>query len=162
MLTSPSHLAPDQNIRGPVHLATHMLPHLAKQKSALIANVSSVLGFVPYSLINPIYNGTKSFLHVWTVVQRTQLAKTHPNIKILEIVPPSTGTDLHRERENPDDNKVEKGAKTSITVEQFIEEVAQGLEKNNDEIGAGSAHELIKIWNETFGAKFNAAVAGKR
>jgi len=66
----------------------------------VIMNVSSVLGFVPYSIINPIYNGTKAFVHFWSMTQRTQLKGS--NVRIVEIVPPSVGTDLHRERENPD------------------------------------------------------------
>ena len=49
-------------------------------------NVSSVLGYLPTSVINPVYNGTKAFMHAWTTNMRTQLRDT--NIKVVEIVPP--------------------------------------------------------------------------
>jgi short-subunit dehydrogenase involved in D-alanine esterification of teichoic acids len=145
------------NIRGPVHLATHILPHLKTKKAAVIVNVSSVLGLLPTSIINPIYNGTKSFVHSWSTNQRTVLSQTAPHIKIVEIVPPSVGTDLHRERENPDDNKKHKGATASLTVEEFMEDFKKGVENNQDEIGAGPAHGLIKAWHDAFGEKYKEA-----
>ena len=43
----------DINIRGPMHLALHLIPHFKQKPSALIMNVSSVLGFIPFSIINP-------------------------------------------------------------------------------------------------------------
>lgn len=147
----------DINIRGPIHLAKHFLPHLVRQKTAVIVNVSSVLGFVPYSIINPVYNGTKSFVHAYTVTQRTHLAAAHPNVRVVEIVPPSVGTDLHRERENPDDNKKHLGAKASLTVEEFMDEVRHGFEQDRDEIGAGPAHELLQLWHEHFGSRYDQA-----
>lgn len=110
----------------------------------------------PESIINPIYNGTKSFVHAWTTVQRTVLSQTAPHIKVVEIVPPSVGTDLHRERLDKDDNKKEKGA-NSLTVEEFMEEFKQGVENNQDEIGAGPAHGLIKAWQDAFGGKYKEA-----
>ncbi|KAF2621400.1 NAD(P)-binding protein [Macroventuria anomochaeta] len=50
----------DINIRGPMHLALHLLPHLKSKPAALIVNVSSVLGFVPFSIIKPCLQRDKS------------------------------------------------------------------------------------------------------
>jgi len=147
------------NIRGPVHLATAILPHLKTKKMGVIMNVSSILGFIPYSIINPIYNGTKSFLHSWSRVQRTVLSKTAPNIRIIEIVPPSVGTDLHRERENPDDNKKHKGATSSLTVEEFMEDFRNGIESDLDEISAGIGKPVVKEWQDAFGKRYDEAAA---
>ncbi|PWN35934.1 NAD(P)-binding protein [Meira miltonrushii] len=149
----------DINIRGPVHLATLLLPHLSKQKVGVIINVSSVLGFIPYSVINPVYNGTKSFIHSWSVVQRKQISLAYPNMRVVEIVPPSVGTDLHRERENPDDNKKHLGASSSLTIEEFMDDVSKGFENDQNEIGAGPAHAAIADWHEKFGSKFDKATA---
>lgn len=149
----------DINIRGPVHLSTLLLPHLSKQKVGVIINVSSVLGFVPYSVINPIYNGTKSFIHFWSTVQRKQTSLEYPNMRVVEIVPPSVGTDLHRERENPDDNKKHLGATSSLTIEEFMDDVRKGFENDQNEIGAGTAIEVIADWQEKFGSKFEKATA---
>lgn len=45
------------NINGPMHLAMGLLEHLKGKEKACIMNVSSVLGFIPFSIINPVYNG---------------------------------------------------------------------------------------------------------
>lgn len=63
----------DINIRGPLHLTLHLLPHLQKQNNPVVINVSSILGFLPFAFINPIYNGSKAWLHSWTMTLRTQL-----------------------------------------------------------------------------------------
>ena len=47
------------NISGPMHLAVGLLPHFRQKPGAVIMNVSSVLGYIPTSIINPVYNGTK-------------------------------------------------------------------------------------------------------
>ncbi|KAK0549099.1 hypothetical protein OC846_004210 [Tilletia horrida] len=145
----------DINIRGPVHLATAFLPHFKTKKSALIVNVSSVLGFVPFSIINPVYNGTKAFLHFWSQTQRTHLKDT--SVRVVEIAPPSVGTDLHRDREDPDDNKPEKGAKHSLSIDQFMEEVAKQLDEGTDIITAGVGHEMVKKWYDAYGEQYQGA-----
>jgi short-subunit dehydrogenase involved in D-alanine esterification of teichoic acids len=38
----------DINIRGPMHLTLHLLPHLKTKPNPLIVNISSILGFVPF------------------------------------------------------------------------------------------------------------------
>lgn len=60
----------DINIRGPMHLSLGLLNHFKTKESAVIINVSSVLGFVPFSVINPVYNGTKAWLHFWSLTLR--------------------------------------------------------------------------------------------
>jgi short-subunit dehydrogenase involved in D-alanine esterification of teichoic acids len=98
------------NIRGPLHLSLAFLPHFNGQPhGGVIMNVSSVLGFLPYSVINPVYNGTKAWVQMFSMNLRTQLAQAGSQIRVVEIVPPSVGTDLHRERMDPDDNKRAKG-----------------------------------------------------
>lgn len=42
------------NIRGPMHLAIGLLSHFKQKPGAVIMNVSSVLGFIPFSIINPV------------------------------------------------------------------------------------------------------------
>ncbi|TKY90118.1 hypothetical protein EX895_000116 [Sporisorium graminicola] len=144
------------NIRGPVHLATAFLDHLKTKKVGVIMNVSSVLGFVPYSIINPVYNAAKAFVHFWSEAQRVQLKNT--NVRVVEIVPPSVGTDLHRERENPDDNKKHLGA-NSLTVEEFMDDLVKGLKADQDVISAGSGIALVEKWDKAFREQFDAAAA---
>jgi len=101
----------DINIRGPMHLTLHLLEHFKSRSHALVVNISSVLGFVPFSVINPVYNGTKAWMHFWSMALRKQLSES--SVKVLEIAPPTVATDLHREREDPDDNKKEKNSAVS-------------------------------------------------
>lgn len=89
------------------------------------------------------------------MTQRTQLKNS--NVRIVEIVPPSVGTDLHRERENPDDNKKHLGATSSLTVEEFMDDLKAGLKADQDTISAGSGKELVSKWNEAFGEQYKGA-----
>ncbi|KAG7040146.1 short-chain dehydrogenase [Colletotrichum scovillei] len=132
----------DINIRGPMHLALGLLPHLQTKESALIINVSSVLGFIPFSIINPVYNGTKAWLHFWSMNLRTQLKNGGSKVRVVEIAPPTVATDLHRERSDPDDNKKANNP-DALSVDEFMEEVASKLEDGVETIGPGMAGEVI-------------------
>jgi len=76
----------------------------------------------------------QAWVHFFTMNLRTQLKDT--KIRVVEIVPPSVGTDLHRDRTDPDDNKKHKN-KSALTVEEFMEYLTKGWKDNLDTIGAG-------------------------
>ncbi|KAK1624047.1 short-chain dehydrogenase [Colletotrichum phormii] len=150
----------DINIRGPMHLALGLLPHLQTKESALIINVSSVLGFIPFSIINPVYNGTKAWLHFWSMNLRTQLKTGGSQVKVVEIAPPTVATDLHRERTDPDDNKKANNP-DALSVDEFMEEVAKKLEDGVETIGPGMAGEVIDRWYGAFGEQYAKAARSK-
>ncbi|KAK0741992.1 hypothetical protein B0T21DRAFT_360510 [Apiosordaria backusii] len=134
------------NIRGPMHLTLQLFPHFRLKPAALIINVSSVLGFVPFSVINPVYNGTKAWLHFWSLNLRTQLRdEPMAKIKVVQIAPPMVGTDLHRDREDPDDNKKEKNP-ISLTVEEFMEEVAEKMEREEMITAGEMGRGVVGAW----------------
>lgn len=141
----------DINIRGPMHLALTLLPHLKSKPNALIVNVSSVLGFVPFSIINPVYNGTKAWMHFWSMALRKQLKDS--SVAVVEIAPPTVATDLHRERENPDDNKKENN-KAALSVEEFVEETVGKWKAGREMIAAGMANDIVNSWEESMGKVF--------
>ncbi|KAH7029101.1 uncharacterized protein B0I36DRAFT_374723 [Microdochium trichocladiopsis] len=147
----------DVNVRGPMHLSLHFLPHLRQKgrDGACIMNVSSGLGFVPFSIINPVYNGTKAWVHFWSLNLRTQLARD-TQIRVVEIVPPMVESDLHREREDPDDNK-KKNNPMAMTMDEFMKDVTRGLEAGETTIGAGMAAGMVDKWNDTFGDHYAKA-----
>lgn len=147
----------DINIRGPMHLAIGLLAHFQTKPSALIINVSSVLGFVPFSILNPVYNGTKAWMHFWSMALRTQLKDT--KIKVVEIAPPQVATDLHREREDPDDNKKSKSP-SSMDIDEFMLEVSEKLERGDETFAAGMGQVLVDKWFGAFGEKFDGAAKG--
>ena len=119
----------DINIRGPLHLCLAFLPHftiLPAEKKGVIINVSSVLGYLPSSVINPVYNGTKAWVHMYSLNLRTQYEKGG-KIKVVEIASPTVSTALHRDRTDPSDNSKEKN-KAAMSVDEVIKEVEEGWE----------------------------------
>lgn len=142
----------DINIRGPMHLTLTFLPHLQKQSHPVVMNVSSLLGFIPFSIINPVYNGTKAWLHFWTMNLRTQLRQGESPVKVVEIAPPMVESDLHREREDPDDNKKSRNP-IAMSMEEFMDDVKKGLENGEEMIAPGMAGEPVSKWYEHFGKK---------
>jgi hypothetical protein len=70
--------------------------------------------------------------------------------------PPTVATDLHRERDDPDDNKKEKNAKAR-SVEEFMDEVAGKLEAGEETMSAGVGNGIIERWYGTFGEQYDEA-----
>lgn len=150
----------DTNVRGPMHLMIALLPHftsLPSGKHGVIMNVSSVLGYCPTSVINPVYNGTKAWMHFFTENMRTQLEKGQAKVKVVEIVPPTVATDLHRERTNPDDNK-KSNNDSALELPEFMDYLTKGLENGQDTISAGMGVELVKMWHENLGRKYRESL----
>ena len=143
------------NIRGPLHLSVGLIKAHFQNLSngAVIMNVSSVLGYNPFSVINPVYNGTKAWIHFFSVNLRTQLDKAGSKIRVVEIAPPSVETDLHRERQDPDDNKKHKGA-SAMSLEEFMADVTKGWEENKETIGPGMAGQQVQAWDDAFGQRY--------
>jgi uncharacterized oxidoreductase len=104
------------NLLGPIRLTAALLPHLQKQTSAAIINVSSGLAFVPLP-VTPTYSATKAALHSYTVSLRVHLKDTP--VEVIEIIPPAVATDLTpgRSTSNPH----------YMSVEDFIAETMQIL-----------------------------------
>ncbi|MCJ1328368.1 hypothetical protein MMC10_005045 [Thelotrema lepadinum] len=148
----------DTNIRGPMHLSVALVPHFNKlPNGGVIMNVSSVLGYLPFSLVNPVYNGTKAWVHFFTMNLRTQLRQAGSKIKVVEIVPPTVETALHRERKNPDDNKKAHGNASALSVPEFMQQVLEGWRSDNDNCPAGLGHELVDKWYKAYGEAYTKA-----
>lgn len=130
---------PAININGPMHLAVGLLPHVRRRKEgAIIMNVSSTLGYLPTSIFNPVYNGSKAWVHFFSTNLRTQLQGT--NVRVIEIAPPQVSTDLHRERKDPDDNK----GPSAMSIAEFMNDVVAAWKEDRDTIGAGPSKKLSK------------------
>lgn len=150
----------DINIRGPMHLTLGLLKHFKnKPDGALIVNVSSVLGFVPFAMINPVYGGSKAWLHFWSMNLRTQLSKGRfEKVQVVEIAPPSVATDLHRERDDPYNNKKDKNPSV-LSVEELMEEVSAKLERGDKVIAPGMSADIVRQWYEQYEGFYNEKAA---
>lgn len=79
------------NLEAPIHLTRLLIPHLLKQPTPAIVNVTSGLSFFPKA-DTPVYSATKAGLHSFTLSLRHQLMATP--IKVVEVIPPAVDTDL--------------------------------------------------------------------
>ncbi|MEJ8842000.1 SDR family NAD(P)-dependent oxidoreductase [Lacibacter sp. H375] len=117
------------NIEAVFHLTALFTPHLMKQSSAAIINVSSGLGLVPLVIV-PVYSATKAAMHSFSISLRKQLKNT--SVKVYELIPPIVDTDLDkgaRERRG----QTNKGITAAIVASESM----KGLEQDKPEIAIG-------------------------
>jgi len=117
----------DTNIRGVIHMANAFLPHLKKQASAAIVNVSSGLAFLPMARF-PVYCGTKAFVHSFTMSLRHQLRNT--SVQVVELAPPWVKTDLDATHGAP---TVHEGM-SPMPLPAFIDAAMEELKTGGDEL----------------------------
>lgn len=109
------------NLLGPIRMTSALIEHLKAKPDAVIANVSSVLGFVPMA-VTAVYSATKAALHSYTLSQR-YLLREH-RIQLVEIAPPWVRTELLNSTEE----------ERAIPLDQFITEAMKQFESGVDEI----------------------------
>ena len=79
------------------------------------------------------------------------------NVKIIELAPRMVATDLHREREDPEDNKKEKNSR-ALTLDEFINEVMKKWKKGDTLITAGPGNKIVDSWEESMGKVYRNMV----
>jgi len=122
------------NLKGPIQMVDAFLPHLKKTADASIVNVSSGLAFVPLPILG-VYCATKAALHSYTQSLRIQLSNT--GIKVFELMPPATETDLLGAFDESDMKGISL-MKTNKMVETFI----KGFARDQFEIRPGLSNQL--------------------
>jgi uncharacterized oxidoreductase len=122
------------NYNSPIRLLHHFLPQLKNSKNAVLVNVSSGLAYVPFSQA-PVYSGTKSALHFWTLGIRPQL-KPH-GIKVIELLPPVVDTPLAHGADIAEDDNLKP-----MPPEKLADIFWNGFIKGKEEITPGISSQL--------------------
>ena len=115
----------DTNLKGPIRMVRKFLPQLKKMDSA---------AFVPLP-IAPIYCATKAAIHSFSLSLRAQLKNT--KVKVFEIAPPATQTDLLGEFDSED-----MSGASIMKVDDMVRASLKGLENDQFEIRPGQSNQL--------------------
>ena len=140
----------DTNLLGPIRMTSALIEHLKTRDDAVVANVTSVLGFVPLA-IAAVYSATKAALHSYTLSQRYLLRDS--KVSFIEIAPPWVRTELLNSTEE----------ERAMPLDTFIEGAIEQLGTNADEILVGPAvsmranpgpgeHAWVNEFNDLFAA----------
>ncbi len=140
------------NLTGTIQMVHQFLPHLLKQKSAAIVNVSSGIAFMSYSAA-PVYSATKAGVRAYTQALRLQLEDTA--VKVFELIPPGVKTNLQNEWvKQPNQNmmmdadKLVKAAVKDLKNDQL--EIKPGLVKFLKAMSRIAPNQLLKIGHREF------------
>lgn len=139
------------NYNSPIRVLHHFLPQLKKSKNAVVVNVSSGLAYVPFAQA-PVYSGTKSALHFWTLGIRPQL-KPH-NIKVVELLPPVVDTPLAHGADIAEDDNLKPMPPEKLAAifwKEFIngkEEITPGISKQLKQMSRLAPKLMYKILNK--------------
>ncbi|SKD02704.1 uncharacterized oxidoreductase [Burkholderia sp. CF099] len=140
----------DTNLLGPIRMTSALIEHLKTRDDAVVANVTSVLGFVPLA-IAAVYSATKAALHSYTLSQRYLLRDS--KVSFIEIAPPWVRTELLNSTEE----------ERAMPLDTFIEGAIEQLSTDSNEILVGPAvsmranpgpgeHAWVNEFNDLFAA----------
>ena len=140
----------ETNLLGPIRMTSALIEHLKTRDGAVVANVTSVLGFVPLA-IAAVYSATKAALHSYTLSQRYLLRDS--KVSFIEIAPPWVRTELLNSSEE----------ERAMPLEEFIAGAIEQLGTEANEILVGSAvdmranpgpgeHAWVNQFNDIFAA----------
>lgn len=113
------------NLSGTIQMVHQFLPHLLKQPSAAIVNVSSGIAFMPYS-VAPIYSASKAGVRAYTQALRLQLERTP--VKVFEMIPPGVTTNLQN------DWVLQPNPAMMMAVDKMVKVAVKGLRNDTPEL----------------------------
>lgn len=123
------------NYLSVARLTEKLLPLLRKNGPAAIANVSSIVGFVP-TMHLPTYSASKAALHSYTRVLRHTLAANNDDIKVFELMPPLVNTEFSKAI----------GGENGMDPKDVAQALIGGMEHDIFEIHPGMTAELYQLY----------------
>jgi NADP-dependent 3-hydroxy acid dehydrogenase YdfG len=82
------------NVKSVLYGMQAVLPHLQARGDGTIANVSSMLGRVPFAPIRAAYSACKAAMNSLTETMRMELKSSHPEIRVITVLPGVVKTDF--------------------------------------------------------------------
>lgn len=119
------------NLVAPLHLTDRLLPHLMKQSTAAVINITSALARVPKQSA-PVYCATKAGLSGFSKALRYQLEGTP--VKVFEIIPALVDTAMTRGR-----------GRGKISPEALVAEAMRSIGRDRYEIRIGKTKLLYAL-----------------
>ena len=113
------------NTRSALYGMQVAVPHFQARGKGVLVNVSSMLSRTPRATMRAAYSASKAALNSLTESLRFELAATHPNIRVVLVLPGVVATDfgLHALGGGPDSRTL-PGAQP---VEEVARAIADGL-----------------------------------
>ena len=131
------------NFLSVIRLNEKLLPLLKEKDDAAIVNVSSIVAFVPGSLIT--YSASKAALHSYTQSLRIALARTS-KVKVYELMPPLVDTEFSAIING------HNGIAPSVVATDFFD----ALDKDVFEIRVGKTQAIYDLYLSSPEAALNA------
>ncbi len=82
------------NVKSALYGMQAVLPHFKQRGTGLVVNVASMLSRVPYITVRAAYSASKAALASLTETLRLELAKDHPGIRVLLVLPGVVATEF--------------------------------------------------------------------
>ncbi|TDC81483.1 SDR family NAD(P)-dependent oxidoreductase [Micromonospora sp. KC606] len=118
------------NVDAVVALCTGLLPHLRRQPSAAIVNVTTGLALAPKASA-PVYCATKAAVRTFTRTLRYQCQDTAPHMRVTDVILPMVDTDMTRGRGHG-----------KITAAAAATDIIAGIRRGSSEVYVGKARLL--------------------
>jgi len=120
------------NLNGTIYVTKTFLPLLAKQREAMIVNVTSLLANITVANA-PTYSATKAGVHMFSDALREQIRAKGKNIHVMELCPPVISeTNLTDTYDEGFLNKM-----ISLPLTKLVKVGVKGMLKNKIRVNAG-------------------------
>ncbi len=142
----------DINFLSVLRLTQLFLPLLKESGDAAIVNIQSVLSYVP-SLASVTYSASKAALHSYSQALRLLLEKQGHAIRVFEVFPPYTDTDLIKHITADKLTPAEVAADTVNGIENNQYAIRNGITKNVYTSFLQSPEQTLLVLNDMAGVR---------
>jgi NADP-dependent 3-hydroxy acid dehydrogenase YdfG len=82
------------NVKSVLYGMQVALPHFQARNAGVLVNVSSMLSRVPFATVRSAYSAAKAAVNSITETARFELAKDHPGVRVVLVLPGVVATDF--------------------------------------------------------------------